>query len=59
MKAVNVLVRINGVKDLLFIYMLWQGELDKDAVYLRVLIVLVNELKEVSLGYILRLVVLD
>ena len=42
MKAVDVLVRIYGVEDLLFIYMFRQGELDEYAVYLRVLIVLVN-----------------
>ena len=42
MKTVNILVWVDGIENLFFIDMFWQGKLDQDAVYAVILIILLN-----------------
>ena len=47
MKAIHILVRINGIEHLGLINVFRQGELDQDAVNCRVIVVFVNQGKQV------------
>jgi hypothetical protein len=59
MEAVHILVGIYSGKHLLFIDMFGEWKLNKDAVYLRILVILVHKFEQILFRYILGLVILN
>src|SRR4030042_935152 len=58
MKSIHILIRVNTIEHLFFINMFGKRKLYKDAVDGIVLVVSIDQVKELLLGDILRLIVL-
>ena len=59
MEGVNVLIRVDGVKNFFVVNMLGQRQLDQDTINFRVVIVFINQCQKICFRDVFGLIILD